>query len=104
MAKKKLTVDDPDRVLRFGIALAHQLRITVLMAHARGGAASATMLADDGLGTLGNISYHQVKLRELGALKLVGSRPKQGAVERRYDLSDFGREIVKTAVMMGRKR
>lgn len=104
MAKKKITIDDPERVVKFGIALAHHLRITVLMAHAHIGAASATMLADDGLGSLGNVSYHQVKLRELGALQLVGSRAKQGAIERQYDLSDFGREIVRAAVAIGRKR
>lgn len=104
MAKKKVTIEDPERVLMFGIALAHPLRIRVLTAHARIGAASATMLSDRGLGSLGNVSYHQVKLRELGALTLVGSRPKQGAIERRYDLSDFGHEVVRTAVAIGRTR
>jgi DNA-binding transcriptional ArsR family regulator len=104
MAKKKITIDDPERVLMFGIALAHPLRIRVLVAHARIGSASATMLSEDGLGTLGNVSYHQVKLRNLGALKLVGSRPKQGAIERQYDLSDFGKEIARTAAAIGRRR
>ena len=104
MAKKQTKIDDPDRVLRFGVALGNELRIAVLLAHANDGAASATMLANDGIGTLGNVSYHQVKLRNLGALKLVGSRQRKGATERHYDLTDFGAEIVKTAVMIGRRR
>jgi hypothetical protein len=104
MASKRTRIDDPERVLRFGTALGSELRIAVLLAHTNGGAASATMLANGGLGTLGNVSYHQAKLRKLGALKLVGSRPRKGATERHYDLTDFGTEVVETAVVIGRRR
>jgi hypothetical protein len=105
MARKRVTIDDLSRVVQVGVALGHELRITVLLAHANDGAASATMLARGGLGTLGNVSYHQRKLHQQGALKLVGGGRRQGfAVERHYDLTGFGSEVLKAAVDIGRRR
>ncbi|HEY2479290.1 MAG TPA: hypothetical protein VGI17_11250 [Solirubrobacterales bacterium] len=91
-------------MLNFGVALAHPLRLKVLLAHANDGAASAKMLSTNGLDTLGNVSYHQVKLLRLGALRLTHTEKKKGALERHYTLTEFGKEIVKTAAAAGRMR
>jgi|GEM_PF-5254055 len=104
MAGKDITIDDPGRVSRLAAALIHELRIEVLLAHANGGPASATMLAKEDLGSLGSVAYHQVKLRELGVLERVNTRKKRGAYERIYDLTDFGREVLETAVAFGSER
>lgn len=104
MADEEITIDDPGRVLKLAAALAHALRIEIILAHANGGPASATALAEDGLDSLGNVSYHQVRLRDLGVLERVKTVKKRGAHENLYDLTKFGREVLKTAVMFGRVR
>jgi hypothetical protein len=104
MADEEIAVDEPHRVLKLAAALDHPLRLKIILAHANGGPASATALAEDGLDTLGNVSYHQVRLRDLGVLKRVKTQKKRGAHEHLYDLTDFGTEVLKTAEFFGRRR
>lgn len=105
MTEKEFKIDDPDRVMRLAVALAHELRIEVILAIANKGPASATMLAKRGLlPSLAVASYHLVKLASLGVLVRVDTRQKRGAVEYVYDITDFGREVLKTAIIFGRKR
>lgn len=105
MTDKEFRIDDPDRVMRLAVALAHELRVDVILAIANEGPASATMLARRGLlPSLQVASYHLVKLAGLGVLGRVDSRQRRGAMEYIYGITDFGREVLKTAIVFGRKR
>jgi hypothetical protein len=101
---RKTKIDDRERVMKFGTAVCHPLRVTLLLAHANDGPASAKILSEEGLDTLGNVSYHQRKLVSLGALKLVHTRQGKGAYEKHYDLTEFGTEVIRTARRIGKNR
>jgi len=104
MAEDHIEIEDLGRVKRLATALGYRLRLEVLLAHANDGPASATTLAfEKGLGPLQNVSYHQIKLRDLDVLKRVDTRRRRGAEEHLYDLTDFGREVLDTAVVFGTK-
>lgn len=106
MGDETFRLDDRDRVLRMAEAVGHQFRLDVLLAHANGGPASATKLAQSRFPAsgLGNVSYHQVRLRELGVLEEIDSRRSRGATERIYGLSAFGIEVLKTVMGFGGRR
>lgn len=104
MADRKIKIEDETRVVTVGLALGHRMRVALLVAHANDGAASATVLSRAGIGTLNNVSYHQRRLVELGALELTRSRQGRGALEHHYELSEFGERIVRLAQVIGRER
>lgn len=64
-------------------AVAHPLRAAILGALA-GEALSPNVLARRLDEPLGNVSYHVTVLRDLGAIELVDTAPRRGAIEHFY--------------------
>lgn len=80
-------------------ALGHPLRLRIreALGDGRGSPKQLSDLLGD---PLGNTSYHVKRLADLGALKLVESVPRRGALEHVYELTPLGRaalELVRTA-------
>ena len=64
-------------------AVSHPLRAAVLDAF-NDGARSPRSVADELGESLKNVSYHVAVLRDLGAIELVDTRPRRGALEHFY--------------------
>jgi DNA-binding transcriptional ArsR family regulator len=72
--------------------LAHPVRLRVVLTM-EDGAASPTNLATQLDVPLGTMSYHVRCLASVGLLALVGSRPRRGALEHFYELTERGRAL-----------
>lgn len=69
---------------RFAKALAHPLRARILEALADAGELSPNMAAEQLGEKLTNISYHFRMLLDLGAIELLRTEPRRGALEHYY--------------------
>jgi DNA-binding transcriptional ArsR family regulator len=67
-------------------AVAHPLRVTILEL-LDGRVASPIELARELGEPIGNVSYHARALRQLGAIRLVRTRQRRGAIEHFYTAS-----------------
>ncbi len=99
---------DQDRVVHFGHALAHPLRVELLTAYGTQSpacpsqlAASAPAFQEAGLGL---VNYHTLQLVEHGALECVKEDTVRGGARRHYKLSAAGVEMLKVAEVIGRPR
>lgn len=77
---KQITEIDDPRLVK---ALAHPLRISI-MRILSDRKASPNEIATELDAPLGNVSYHVRYLERAGVLRLVGTRPRRGAVEHYY--------------------
>ena len=70
-------------------ALAHPVRFAVVMELARTDEPTSPLRLARALEhPLGNVSHHVRKLHGMGAVRLVATQPRRGAVEHFYVLSD----------------
>ncbi len=72
---------------RMGRALAHPLRIRILLALAETDDRSPVQIARELQESLGNVSYHTRYLSDLGAVVLVRTGSNRGAVQHFYGLN-----------------
>jgi DNA-binding transcriptional ArsR family regulator len=76
---------------RLAVINRHEIRREILQAareaHAQGRLVSPVGLHKQLERPMGTISYHVVKLRDEGALKLLEEQPKRGAVEHLYGIN-----------------
>ncbi|MGH2941087.1 MAG: helix-turn-helix domain-containing protein [Solirubrobacterales bacterium] len=105
MAGEQFKVNDRKRVVAVGKSLASDYRVSILIALANEGAASATILIRRGHAeaiALSNVSYHLTKLLEAGITEEVRRREGRGSTERHYDLTDLGRKLATIITEIGR--
>lgn len=93
-------IGDVGRVVEFGKLVDYEGRIQVLMALHREGPASAYALHKAGIGNLADLHYHCRKLVEFGAAR-AGAR--DDGIRRSYELSDYGRNCLRAAAIIGKK-
>lgn len=83
------TADEGHSDQRWVKALAHPLRVQILMTLAEG-EGSPNQIADTLGEKLSNVSYHMRQLAELDCIELVSTRPVRGAVEHFYKARPTG--------------
>lgn len=91
-----------ERVLSFAVALGHPTRLDILLALHNDGPASSSMLFRRKLDSLGNVSYHMSRLKKAGAIEEIDWRKVRGSIERFWDISPFGHDVLKVAAVIGR--
>jgi DNA-binding transcriptional ArsR family regulator len=82
-----------------GKALAHPLRVEVILQLSEEGRMSPSALASATGADLGTLSYHFRQLHSLGLLRPAGRTPRRGAIEHFYELSPLGEralEVLRT--------
>jgi hypothetical protein len=80
--------------------LNYEGRVRVLIGLHEFGPTSARTLQEKGVGNLADIHYHSRKLFELGAAE---ATPSDSAAYRNYRLTDFGRDALRIAAMVGKR-
>lgn len=81
-----------DRVVR------HPLRIRVVTLLAQNEKMSTKQLSDVLKQPIGAVAYHIRLMYDLGALDLVGTGRKRGAIERFYALNEASARLIKTEI------
>lgn len=79
-------------------AFSHPLRYRImryLWSEVDGGVASPTAMAEEFAEPLGNVSYHVKTLLGLGMIDLFETKPRRGALEHFYELSDAGKAAMR---------
>lgn len=90
-----------EHVTNVGKAIGHPLRVELLEALGGLGIASPNELAKRLDGPLTSVSYHVRMLRDYGAIELVDTEPRRGALEHYYRRTDLGVTAADTAARLG---
>jgi DNA-binding transcriptional ArsR family regulator len=90
-----------EALARFGRALAHPLRIRIVLTLAQVGETSPRGLAHSTGEHLSNVSYHVRYLAALGAIELQRTRPRRGAVQHFYALAPALRRVLPLVEQIG---
>lgn len=94
--------EDLDRVVTFGKALSHVVRVELLFRYGGEEPASPSDVASaTGIGILSTVNYHTLQLVEYGALELAKKEPARGGFENFYRRTKFGTELLLFATAIG---
>jgi predicted ArsR family transcriptional regulator len=104
MSEAEYEVEDQGRTVRIASVLGNPRRLRIMIALHQRGSASASVLSKAGLGENHDVDYHHRKLESLGAARVAETKMGgRGAPQRFYELTDFGREALRAAAILGRK-